>query len=483
MSFLSVTLPQSRGQLTTPPETWSPNATEKPIATESKPPRNGPGLKPAAAPRRDPDPNVENLILSSAAASFPYDHYRYPLNSTFIPFAGVLTYIVRYMDHTMASTKHWTDNCMGWSPLHSMLYFSLLFYIQTFHAMEIAGAIPPSSPLRSLLSAIEAENLWIPGPLVQFFKNLSCFRPVETDLYGILTPYVLLAPEWSHESGYVLVEPLCTLVPHIPALISRLRTICSVAVRDNMNDTLFASDVNGPNHAATLFGRNFTNSDNDQLIMHSPGMNLALPGSLRLWQNAASRLELNGISATLEPDTVVENSWACFLQLNGVSEWFGPLTAIMSKYSQFWKGSSTLAECSPNGSASGGVKMSIVQQSNLTATPRWNAQTGEHNRNSHGNANQIGHYTLYTNRNLTLDATCTIPDLSHSMWYAAITYAFNVGEDIPGHRICPFWQIQPDVIGRSDVSTLQGILASLVRDYHCDSPFFKLAALQPTLVS
>lgn len=51
-----------------------------------------------------------------------------------------------------------------------------------------------------------------------------------------------------------------------------------------MTEDLFAIDIDGPKHMGTLFDRNLTNDGNDQLIMVSPGLNLAPSGSLQLWQ-------------------------------------------------------------------------------------------------------------------------------------------------------------------------------------------------------
>lgn len=95
---------------------------------------------------------------------------------------------------------------------------------------------------------------------------------------------------------------------------------------------------------------------------------------------------------------------------------------------------------------------------------------GQHNHHSHGNANQIGHYTLHTSRNLHLQLYRTIIDIPDVMHYAAATFAYNINlhNDALPIRHGPFWRSQPDVVGHDDVSTLQGILVSIICDYHCD---------------
>ncbi|KAL9663108.1 hypothetical protein QQ045_027945 [Rhodiola kirilowii] len=182
---------------------------------------------------RASDPNIETYIYSTAA-SFPPHVVRYPALSTFIPNAATLMYFVQYMDFTMSSTKRWTDNCMGWVPPYTMIYVATLFYIQTLRAMDAAGAISPSSEhyfvLSSFLTQFPVDNLWIPGPLVQFFKNLSSFRPTETEAFGNVTPTLPETPGWSRQERYSLPDPLHLHLPHIPAIISRLHTVCGSAL-------------------------------------------------------------------------------------------------------------------------------------------------------------------------------------------------------------------------------------------------------------
>ncbi|KAL3623847.1 hypothetical protein CASFOL_032663 [Castilleja foliolosa] len=61
-------------------------------------------------------------------------------------------------------------------------------------------------------------------------------------------------------------------------------------------------------------------------------------------------------------------------------------------------------------------------------------------------------------------------DLPNLMYYAAITYCFNCRiEDVQGIRAGPFWAIYPDLIGGREISTLPGVLTSIVRDYHNDT--------------
>ena len=425
--------------------------------------------------RREPDPTTSTLIFSTAAA-FPQRSLRYPVTSCYYPNAAVLLYLARYMDHIMASTKRWTDNCMGWSPLHTTLYISMLFYFQILRAMESAGMFPPRSEFATLLNQIRTnyrfDNLWIPGPLVQFFNNLACFWPSDNEVYGTVTPTLISICPWSREATrYGLTAPLNDIFPNISALVSRLRNICAVAIRDNMTEELFSTDVNGPSHMASLFGRQLTNDGNDQLISVSPGLNLASPGTLRLWRNAAANLEFNGFPDALDAGADdVTPRWGSFLCLDEITDWFGPLSALMAKYCQFWRGTDSLESCPPNGSAAGAYKCSTSGDTNLFAPPTWTAPQGQHNHNTHGNPNQLGHYNLHTSRNFHVNLRTTIVDIPDSMYYAAATYAYNLMlNDALPNRSGQFWLAVPDVAGHDDVSTLQGVLSSITRDYHCDT--------------
>ncbi|GFP80994.1 capsid protein [Phtheirospermum japonicum] len=376
------------------------------------------------------------------------------------------------MDFTMASTKRWTDNCMGWTPLHSMIYISQLFMIQTLRSMESSGSFPPSSEYATLLNGIRLnfrlENFWIPGPLVQFFKNLACFWPSATESHGPVTPALPAIPTWDRATKYALSSPFNRYLPNIAAMISRLRTICTTSDRDGMTEALFVSDVNGPRYCASLFGQALADGEFDRLHMTSPGIGLSLPGNLRLWQNASAVLNFSGLPAAYDSDVdEVLPSWGMYMNLYNVVDWFGPVTAMMSKYCQFWKGSVPLSDCAPNCSAAGAVKCEPLAATDMFAQPTWVAQASTHNHNSHGNGNQIGHYTLHSSRTLTISARSTLVDVPDSMYFAAITYCFNCRiEDVQGVRAGQFWAIAPDLIGRQEISTLPGVLTSIVRDYH-----------------
>ncbi|GJT32682.1 hypothetical protein Tco_0923101 [Tanacetum coccineum] len=196
----------------------------------------------------------------------------------------------------------------------------------------------------------------IPGPLVSYFKNLSCFIPNATTQpgrYGYTTPALPERPGWSDKSEFRFGVDVVNHLPNISIFISRLRSICSIAMEPNMNESLFQNDVNGLHSMSTLFGRECTHSEYEIHNLTSPGSNLMYSGSLRLWQNTAVQLyipeELNGDKHN------VEDTWTSALRFDSKENWFGNLSNIMLFYSKYWKGSASLDSCPPNNSAAGAV--------------------------------------------------------------------------------------------------------------------------------
>ncbi|WJX38228.1 hypothetical protein P8452_25914 [Trifolium repens] len=199
----------------------------------------------------------------------------------------------------------WTDNCMGWVPPYSQIYVGILFYIQTFRAMECAGLLSPGSEILSLLNGFRTQysmnDVYVPGPLVQCFKNISCFSPTATDRFGNVSPSIPARPGWSQNRSYRLQDHLTTHLPNIYLFASRLRSTCNVATCANIDN-------------------------------------------------------LGCCPVLLDVDKhEVDNNWTSFLGFDESIEWFGSLNAMMAKYCQFWRASRPLSECPPGGFAAGAV--------------------------------------------------------------------------------------------------------------------------------
>ncbi|GAU42386.1 hypothetical protein TSUD_123820 [Trifolium subterraneum] len=369
------------------------------------------------APSGSRDATVETLIFNTSK-NFPFCTITYPKISTFLPcFATPMCYL-RHMDNLMASTERWTDNSMGWVPPYSQIYIGILFYIQTFRTMECAGLLSPGSEILSLLNSFRTkyflDNVYIPGPLVQCFKNISCFSPTMTDRFGNVSPSIPARPGWSQDRGYRLQDQLSTHLPHIYLFASRLRSTCNAATSANIDH----------------------------------------PGCCPIL------LDVN--------EHEVVNSWASFLGFDESIEWFGTLNAIMAKYCQFWRASRPLSECSPSGSAAGAVVCRQLSGS-LFNEPCWNAQSGTHNATNHKSDNQIGHYSMNQTSTLKFSAATTIEDIPEAHLCAATTYNFNLlpaNSDAAKYHHGRFWDVFPNTHELTRAQIIPGVLATITREFH-----------------
>lgn len=417
-----------------------------------------------------PDPIYETLIFR-AAANNPLASLTYPGISYYYPNFAPIFYILNYMDFLMASTKRWFDNSMGWAPPYSQMYIAVLLYVQTFRAMDAAGYAFPGGEIANFLQTFDSvfplNELWIPGPLVAAFRNLSAFWPSQNDRFGNVTPSVPQYPGWTTARRFVQTAAITDTFPNISVFVSRLRNICSTASTANITESEFQNHTNGPAFMSNLFGRQLTDDASDRQIVTTPGSMFVYPGSLELWRNANSRLGFLKVPVDLQTTTHAVNNWSAFLRFsNFVNEhiWFGPVSAMMAKYCQFFNGSAPLGQCSPNSSAAGAIKLTRDSETDIFNGPEWSAQTGTGTSHQHGDSNQNGHYIMRNNARFKVDARCVVEDIPDAHTFAGITYGFNCHTVRTGD----FWNIVPDVAGRDDIEVIPGVLSTIMREYHSD---------------
>jgi hypothetical protein len=423
-------------------------------------------------------PEFETLMFE-AAANNPFATLKNPAPSTFVPNLAVSFYLLAYMDHLMAGTKRWLDNCLGWAPPISQMYIAMIMYIQILRAMDSASALPPGSELHTFLtqfmSTFPLHDLWIPGPLVAVFRNMSAFWPSASDRFGNVTPSLPTLPGWSRTNFYRLngAAPVASpsinnLLPNIAAFISRLRSVCNTAITANMTQATFATHTDGPARAAHLFQSVLNDGVNEQWIFSSPGMAFAYPDNLNMWQAAAYRLNANAIPADLNAGQAAGNindSWISFFRFdNNQHHWFGSCAAIMSKYCQFFNGSAPLAEVMPNCSASGAVKLREQDNSDIRAVPAWTAPVA-------GPPAVAGYRSLRHTARLVMNGRLALEDIPTAHVYAASTFGINMYSSQAHQQVFrqgPFWTLGPDTDGRDSIELLPGILSTIVRQYHSD---------------
>ncbi|CAJ2640729.1 unnamed protein product [Trifolium pratense] len=434
--------------------------------------------KNVTAPSGSRDAIVETLIFNTAK-NFPFRSITYPRISTFLPcFATPMCYLT-HMDNLMSSTERWTENCMGWVPPYSQIYIGILFYIQTFRAMECAGLLSAGSEILTLLNGFltvyPLDSVYVPGPLVQCFKNISCFWPCATDRFGNVSPSIPARPGWSQDLRYRLKDHLTTHLPHIYLFASRLRSTCNAATRANVSESSFTADVDGPKYLATLFSQPCDLNANNIANMTGPGASHAYAGNLKLWQKAAAQIDLFGCCPILLDvnEHEVVDSWASFLGFDESTAWFGSLNAMMAKYCQFWRASRPLSECSPSGSAAGAVV--CRQLSGLINKYSWNARKGTHNATTHKSDNQIGHYSMNETFSLKFSAATTIEDIPEDHLYAASTYNVNllpVNSDAANYHHGRFWDIFPNTRELTRTEIIPGVLDTITCEFHSDSRIY-----------
>jgi len=433
-------------------------------------------------------PEYENLIFA-AVANNPLADLADFSSSSYVPNCHVLFYLLNFMDFTMAGTKRWIDNCMGWAPPISQMYISVLVYVQILRAMDCASAIPPGSPHANFLITFQnvfpLNELWIPGPLVAFFRHISAFWPSATDRFGNVTPILPDTPGWTRALFFRLgaynasnVPNRC--LPNVSAFISRLRSICTIASAAGTTQATFSANISGPNSIRSLFGSNLNNGVNEQWILSGPGVSYIYPDNLQMWQNTAASLNRLRIPADLVAAaganaTVPINEWSAFIRFSqnaNEHEWFGPVAAVMAKYCQFFKGSAPLGEISPNCSAAAAVKGRTDAVHNMHVTPTWNPQAGTGASTEIGNANAAAHYTAKVSSRCVLSVRCALEGIPDNHVYAGIGFALNAYESQAvqtAMRRGTFWSLGPDTAGRDNVEVLPGMLSAIVHKYHSDT--------------
>nr|GEX82937.1 hypothetical protein [Tanacetum cinerariifolium] len=262
-------------------------------------------------------------------------------------------------------------------------------------------------------------------PITEEYKMKDLYRttPHKTSSttqpgrYGYTTPALPERPGWSDKSEFRFGVDVVNHLPNISIFISRLRSICSIAMEANMNESLFQNDVNGLHSISTLFGRECTHSEYEIDNLTSPGSNIMYSGSLRLWKNAAVQLCIP--EELIVDKHNVKDTWSSALRFDSEEAgWFGILSNMMLVYSKYWKGSAFLDSCPPNNSAAGAV-VCYDTSGDIFRSPKWNEPTRT-------NENQVvikGHYSLRWNCTMTFDAKTAHEELPQE---AELAGCFNL---------------------------------------------------------
>lgn len=121
---------------------------------------------------------TKNLI-ASMLVRFPLIPRLKVQTSTFTPTAFNYYEVIHLMDKLMCSNSYFAKSGLPWHAFISRIYFAVVFYIQTFRAMDHAklGSRQTRLLISQILKDLPPERLPIPGPLMPILKALCCTQP------------------------------------------------------------------------------------------------------------------------------------------------------------------------------------------------------------------------------------------------------------------------------------------------------------------
>ncbi|KAK9880333.1 hypothetical protein WA026_010218 [Henosepilachna vigintioctopunctata] len=230
-----------------------------------------------------------------------------------------------------------------------LLYFGILFIVQTLRSELKAGTITPRHKrfVLKFLRNYPPETLNIPGPLVALFESLNPAKPSNT-LFATVTPKIyhsahnLRAGQLINYDRHDVFRLSLPYIPGILGFIQKLITAAPAAIPDftlpNAFDNTAERTLNGH-----VFQPNQWN-EIERATLLLPGM-LYIPETNRDIDTSFNRYgdRLN-VPTPIAASNIRYTDEFCFL--NQDDSWFGNVSQVMSTYCNYFVGSSTLATCS-----------------------------------------------------------------------------------------------------------------------------------------
>jgi len=378
--------------------------------------------------------------------------------STYVPSAHMLFTTIQELDLPLLTLRQFSSELLRWTPLHTRLYYGILFYIQTLRAMNTVSLLSSTNSvfLREFLDIYPPESLPIAGPLVVFFKALTaCDAPLPE--YGAISPYLPPNTGLDADQHGALPQDLRVLLPNITGIRNgiantRLPLVNAAHViwdHNLHNPTAGAAALpiahNTPNHLAR-----------DARI--TPGtvhpVNMS-PQALRAYATAAGHIR---IPAT--PNLVANMSWSTYLGFSTDFSWFGHLASQMQKHSRFFQGSTTLASCAPKDGPT-----SLVINEQVQHYP---------NRNAHRDAaiESISHTTQSHALVPSVSPPCDKLGLFTQLnWIPSANFGPNDHAGAIDHtRHGPFWNITPARSFSQQFNPAHLVSQVIAQDFILDRP-------------
>lgn len=318
-----------------------------------------------AKPIKKSDLSGKNLILEPYVRLPLIERKTHTIN-TFEPNPTRAFQVLNIMDELVYENVYFNDMEYKWHPFLSRMYLSALWLYQTCRAQKSAGILPIKYHVqfKALEESIPAESLPVPGPLAPFIKAIAAATPSSSRFErvvpvipkdtGINTPTDLITEAEDYASMMIY--------PHGPAL-AYFTNMLAAADIDNIPDFTRPDtfdDSQDRNYYGVLLQEDNWNQKTRNMLLNPV---LRYP----VFTNPDIDVEFNRAAIDLSLPLLAANSPVSetfdYSLLTDSTIWVKNVAKIMSHYSSFFRGSTTLSSCSPSGPTCSLVTSSFTRSS------------------------------------------------------------------------------------------------------------------------
>lgn len=286
--------------------------------------------------------------------------------NTYIPIMINYFEVVHYMDSLIADNIYFQKLGLPWHPFLSRLYFSIVFYIQALRAMRHAriGSTTTRLFVEQFLKDYPPESVPIPGPIIPMLQTI-CTCSSDNPLFNLISPFIRNEIGIENASDLLDLESLDFLLPNVPLIVGFINTIIHAEgpIPDYTIPETFDTEedhlINGHHFEAD----NWTPLERAALL--SPGMNCAIESTPEIDETFHQRGRDLDIPV-LEGNESIQGIEK-FLLMENDSSWFLNIIEVMTVYCSFFKESSNLGACSPNGPTGSLIRSRLHHLSSPTA--------------------------------------------------------------------------------------------------------------------
>jgi hypothetical protein len=447
----------------------------------------GPRKRGNQAPRKDSSTRVGLASILKITGRMPLYNLDNYVPNIYVPSFVAMFYVLHLMDRTMAMTHRFLQGAPLWNSFASQAYIGLLTIVHIFRIERAAGHFVAAHDafLSVFLNFRSLDTLVIPGPLVPFFEALGTSSPFSDqldDVFASLGNNTTAHGNRAFQADNIVIER----IPNpLFALDQYFRILESVNTASNANDARPVIDVNNfigyqPDNAFRAVAGIQLNDN----VMRTPQMRWPVPitaGVVRSNRenaplfpfstqgNVTTGPAVGGVIpsvptrryrlASFANNNVLD--WAQFLGLTPIgtrptTPWLGPVSAMMQRYCEFFKDSTTLAQIPVTSVGANQVICTYSPGSNVPAP----AATAV-----------LGTYTTPTNLELAVrHVHPTMIAVPLPVQIAAITqtHARGLSSDI-NTESGPLWNVTPDVQQSSYFDLSVSMDAHVAAHYHVDS--------------